>query len=139
MEGCALVSEAIWLKTEHWEIRNGALRQFSKHRVEDFGAPLTVVDIGGWAGAVMRQRIWHETLTPERAQQLLDSMKFEPRYRHGQAEKVSEQLTSGTYVGSTTITISRHDGSLLDGRHRCKAVVLSGVSFEATVKEHKYQ
>lgn len=71
-------------------------------------------------------------VTPELAQQWLDSMGRNRNLRPGLAELLARDMTAGRWV-FTGDTIKFSNGVMIDGQHRCKAIVLSGVSLPMLV------
>lgn len=79
---------------------------------------------------------WRD-LTPEWAQQLLDTLPS-PKFAESRIPVYARRMLAGDWQPST-IKVSR-SGKLLDGRHRCAAVILSGVTIKVLVctSPHQY-
>ena len=75
-------------------------------------------------------------LTPEWAQQLLDTLRS-PKFAQERIPVYAKRMLAGEWRPST-IKISG-TGRLLDGRHRCAAVILSGVTIKVFVETSSHQ
>ena len=67
-------------------------------------------------------------LTPELAEILLNNNEINRGFNWSQGKFIKEAIESGTYkLNHQGIAISE-DGNLMDGQHRCKAVIETGKS-----------
>lgn len=75
-------------------------------------------------------------LTPEYAQQLLDTLTV-PKFAKDRIPVYAKRMLAGEWQMST-IRLSRA-GKLIDGRHRCAAVILSGVTIRVLIVTSPHQ
>jgi ParB-like chromosome segregation protein Spo0J len=73
----------------------------------------------------------YRDLTPELAQEFLDTLAV-PKFDEQRVEVYAKRMLAGQFKTST-IVLSHNGKQLLDGRHRCRAVILSGVSIRVLV------
>ncbi len=71
------------------------------------------------------------TLTPARAQQLLDTMGANRRLADYYVAQMASDILEGRWVDNGETLKIDHRGRLIDGQHRCAAVVLSGIAIPA--------
>jgi hypothetical protein len=79
----------------------------------------------------------YRDLTPELARQLLDTLT-DPKFDEHRVKVYTGRMLAGHWKFST-IVVSRNGKRLLDGRHRCRAVVASGVTVRVLVVESPHQ
>jgi hypothetical protein len=73
----------------------------------------------------------YRDLTPEFAQNLLDTLTV-PKFDEVRVLVYTKRMLAGHFKTST-IVVCRNGIRLLDGRHRCRAVILSGISIRVLV------
>ena len=67
-------------------------------------------------------------LTPEKAQELLDGMEKNRNISIYHCGRISEAITRGEWkINNDSICVDK-DGALINGQHRCNAVVSTGIS-----------
>lgn len=72
-------------------------------------------------------------LTPEFAQELLDHNKMNRVIRLDWVDYLATEMTEGRWhINGDTLVIDE-EGELMDGQHRCLAVIKSGVTYPAVV------
>jgi hypothetical protein len=69
-----------------------------------------------------------ETVTPERAQQILDTSAGNRNINRNQVERFSDIMEGGTWVLNGDTVVFDENGHLLDGHHRMHGVVMSGTT-----------
>jgi hypothetical protein len=74
----------------------------------------------------------YRDLTPDYARELLGTLT-EPKYDERRVKIYTGRMLAGHWNPST-IVVSRN-GNLIDGRHRCRAVIASGVTVPVLVLE----
>ena len=67
-------------------------------------------------------------LTPDHAQQLLDTMGANRRLSQPAVQRMAGDILEGRWVDNGETIKLNHGGRLIDGQHRCAAVVKAGVS-----------
>lgn len=76
-------------------------------------------------------RINEITLTPAHAQELLDTMGANRRIADYYVAQMASDIREGRWVDNGETIKTDHRGRLIDGQHRCAAVVRAGVAIPA--------
>jgi hypothetical protein len=79
----------------------------------------------------------YRDLTPDYARALLDTLT-DPKFDERRVKVYIGRMLAGHWKFST-IVVSQNGKRLLDGRHRCRAVVESGVTVRVLVVESPHQ
>lgn len=74
-----------------------------------------------------------ELITPQRAQELLDSVIVNRSLKPGNLGKIKRSIISGSFIPTHQGIAIDEDGHMFDGSHRCKAIVETGIATEMFV------